>query len=151
MPAQTAAFRTASPEHGWSLDNLTNDTRPVDGLVHKYYDAVQMSVTNILGGFENLLLLAILRLGDRAYGVTIRLELLDSAGRDVAVGAIYTGLDRLQQKGFVTSWNGEPTRERGGRAKKFYRVTPSGKQALKETHRALRQLAAGLEELSHYV
>jgi len=110
-----------------------------------------MSVTNILGGFENLLLLAILRLGDRAYGVTIRLELLDSAGRDVAVGAIYTGLDRLQQKGFVTSWNGEPTRERGGRAKKFYRVTPSGKQALIETHRALRQLAAGLEELSHYV
>jgi DNA-binding PadR family transcriptional regulator len=106
-----------------------------------------MSGTNILGGFENLLLLAILRLGDRAYGVTIRLELLDSAGRDVAVGAIYTGLDRLQQK---DSWsrNGEPTRERGGRAKKFYRVTSGGKQALKETHRALRQLAAGLEEFT---
>jgi len=110
-----------------------------------------MSVSNILGGFEHLLLLAILRLGDRAYGVTIRRELLDSAGRDVAVGAIYTGLDRLQQKGFVASWDGEPTRERGGRAKKFYRLTPGGKQALKETHRAIRQLAAGLEELSHYV
>jgi DNA-binding PadR family transcriptional regulator len=110
-----------------------------------------MAATNILGGFENLLLLAILRLGDRAYGVTIRLELLDAAGRDVAVGAIYTGLDRLQQKGFVESWNGEPTSERGGRAKKFYRVTPAGKQALKETHRALQKLAAGLKELSHYV
>jgi DNA-binding PadR family transcriptional regulator len=110
-----------------------------------------MATSNILGGFENLLLLAILRLGERAYGVTIRLELLDVAGRDVAVGAIYTGLDRLQQKGFVESWNGEPTSERGGRAKKFYRVTPAGKQALKETHRALQQLAAGLEELSHYV
>jgi DNA-binding PadR family transcriptional regulator len=110
-----------------------------------------MSATNLLGGFENLLLLAILRLGDRAYGVTIRLELLDSAGRDVAVGAIYTGLDRLQQKGFVESWNGEPTRERGGRAKRFYRVTPIGNKALKETHRALRQLALGLAELSHYV
>jgi DNA-binding PadR family transcriptional regulator len=110
-----------------------------------------MAATNILGGFENLLLLAILRLGDRAYGVTIRLELLDTAARDVAVGAIYTGLDRLQQKGFVESWNGEPTAERGGRAKKFYRVTLAGKQALKETHRALKQLAAGLKELSHYV
>src|SRR5262245_66572464 len=110
-----------------------------------------MSGPNILGGFENLLLLAILRLEDRAYGVTIRFELLDSAGKDVAVGAIYTGLDRLQQKGFVESWAGEPTRERGGRSKKFYRVTPGGKRALKETHRALQQLAAGLEELSHYV
>ena len=105
----------------------------------------------LLGGFEHLLLLAILRLSDRAYGVTIRQELLDAAGKDVAVGAIYTGLDRLQQKGFVESWSGEPTAERGGRAKKFYRVTDGGKRALAETQRVLRQLSSGLKELSHYV
>src|SRR5262245_15043367 len=113
---------------------------------------LQCSIMNnqLLGGFENLLLLAILRLGDRAYGVTIRTALLE-AGKDAAVGAIYTGLDRLQQKGFVESWTGEPTCERGGRAKKFYRVTTRGKRALQETHRALHQLSNGLKELSHYV
>jgi DNA-binding PadR family transcriptional regulator len=99
----------------------------------------------LLGGFESLLLLAVLRLGDRAYGVTIRQELWDQAKRDVAVGAIYTGLDRLEQKGYVTSTMGEPTAERGGRAKKFYRLTASGKRALADTSRILRRLATGLE------
>ena len=104
-----------------------------------------MHARRLLGGFENLLLLAILRLDDRAYGVTIRQELLDQAKKDVAVGAIYTGLDRLEQKGFVKSWTGEPTPERGGKAKKFYRVTAQGKIALNETHRALNRLSHGLE------
>jgi len=99
----------------------------------------------LLGGFENLMLLVILRLDDRAYGVAIRKELLVQAEKDVAIGAIYTGLDRLEQKGFVHSWSGEPTPERGGRAKKFYRVTAAGKRALQETHRAVRRLSAGLE------
>jgi len=109
-----------------------------------------MLKNQLLGGFENLLLLAILRLDDRAYGVTIRQVLLQ-AGKDVAVGAIYTGLDRLQQKGFVESWTGEPTRERGGRSKKFYRVTAAGKRALRETHLALNRLSKGLMELTFRV
>jgi len=104
-----------------------------------------MKPPRLLGGFENLLLLVILRLDDRAYGVAIRKELLDEAEKDVAIGAIYTGLDRLEQKGFVHSWSGEPTPERGGRAKKFYRVTAQGKKALEETHRAIDRLSAGLE------
>jgi PadR family transcriptional regulator PadR len=104
-----------------------------------------MGANRLLGGFENLLLLAILRLEDRAYGVSIRQELLDQAGKDVAIGAIYTGLDRLEQKGFVKSWTGEPTAERGGKAKKFYSVTAQGKKALNETHGALRGLTRGLE------
>jgi PadR family transcriptional regulator PadR len=104
-----------------------------------------MSKNRLLGGFENLLLLVILRLDDRAYGVSIRQELLDQAQKDVAIGAIYTGLDRLEQKGFVKSWTGEPTPERGGRAKKFYRVTAQGKKALQETHRAIHRLSMGLE------
>ena len=104
-----------------------------------------MNENRLLGGFEHLLLLAILRLDDRAYGVTIRQELLDHAAKDVAVGAIYTGLDRLELKGFVKSWTGEPTAERGGKAKKFYRVTALGKRALNDTHRALQHLSRGLE------
>lgn len=104
-----------------------------------------MQTDRLLGGFENLLLLAVLRLDERAYGVAIRMELLDRARKDVAIGAIYTGLDRLEQKGFVRSWTGEPTPERGGRAKKFYRVTAKGRKALQETHRMIGSLAAGLK------
>ena len=104
-----------------------------------------MKDPRLLGGFESVLLLAILRLEDRAYGAAIRQELLDHADKDVAVGAIYTGLDRLEQKGFVESWMGEPTAERGGRAKKFYRVTAAGKRALTDTSRLLRRLAVGLQ------
>jgi PadR family transcriptional regulator, regulatory protein PadR len=109
------------------------------------YNAVVMDRNRLLGGFENLLLLAILRLADRAYGVSIRQELINCAEKDVAVGAIYTGLDRLEQKGFVKSWTGEPSPERGGRSKKFYRVTAKGKRALEETHRAIHRLSLGLE------
>jgi PadR family transcriptional regulator PadR len=107
-----------------------------------------MKSERLLGGFENLLLLVILRLDDRAYGVAIRRELLEQAEKDVAIGAIYTGLDRLEKKGFVKSWSGEPTPERGGRAKKFYRVTAQGKKALEETHRAVRRLSIGLEAMN---
>jgi len=118
---------------------------PFDITPANYYNAVVMRTPRLLGGFENLLLLVILRLDDRAYGVAIRKELLDEADKDVAIGAIYTGLDRLEQKGFVHSWSGEPTPERGGRAKKFYRVTAAGKKALQETHRAIHRLSTGLE------
>ena len=117
----------------------------LDTHIANYYTAVVMKTPRLLGGFENLLLLVILRLDDRAYGVAIRKELLDEAEKDVAIGAIYTGLDRLEQKGFVHSWSGEPTPERGGRAKKFYRVTAQGKKALQETHRAIHRLSSGLE------
>jgi DNA-binding PadR family transcriptional regulator len=109
-----------------------------------------METQRLLGAFENMLLLAILRLDDRAYGMAIRRELAEQADKDVAIGAIYTGLDRLEQKGFVKSWTGEPTPERGGRAKKFYRITARGSKALRETHRAIGRLSAGLEgRLAH--
>lgn len=104
-----------------------------------------MKTIRLLGGFENILLLAVLRLDDRAYGVAIRQEILHQADKDVAVGAIYTGLDRLEHKGFVKSWTGEPTAERGGRAKKFYRVTAQGKRALNDTNEVLRRLSSGLQ------
>lgn len=104
-----------------------------------------MDVDRLLGGFEHLLLLAVMRLGEDAYGASIRRELLDRAHKDVAVGAIYTGLERLERKGFVESWLGEPTAERGGRAKRFYRVTGAGRMAVADTNRAIRQLSAGVQ------
>ena len=110
-----------------------------------YYTAVVMRKERLLGGFETLLLLAVIRLDGLAYGVTVREELKEHAGKDVAVGAIYTGLDRLEQKGFVGSWTGDPTPERGGRAKRFYRATASGIRAIKDTQAAIRKLSSGLK------
>ena len=82
-----------------------------------------------LGEFEQLILLAILRLGDRAYGVTIRTEIFERAGRTVAPDASYSALDRLEDKALVKARVGEPTLQRGGRAKRFFPVTPSGARA----------------------
>jgi DNA-binding PadR family transcriptional regulator len=110
-----------------------------------YYTAVVMKTERLLGGFETLLLLAVIRLDGLAYGVTVREELREHAGKDVAVGAIYTGLDRLEQKGFVESWTGDPTPERGGRAKRFYRATANGVRAIKDTQAAIRRLSSGLK------
>src|SRR5262245_57222871 len=78
------------------------------------------------------------------HAVAARQELLDQADKEVAVGAIYTGLDRLEQKGYVESWMGEPTAKRGGRGKRIYRVTSAGRRALADMDRAFRQVSAGL-------
>lgn len=91
-----------------------------------------------------MVLLAVVRLGDDAYGVPISKELLHLAGREVALGSIYAALDRLEQKGFVTSVLGDPTPERGGRAKRYFRITHIGGEALTTTHRALKNLWAGI-------
>jgi DNA-binding PadR family transcriptional regulator len=100
-----------------------------------------------LGEFEQLILLAILRLGDRAYGVTIRAELADRAGRTIAPGALYTALERLEAKGLVTSRMGDPTPQRGGRAKRYVTVTAAGVQALARAVRAYERLLDGLDVL----
>ena len=90
-----------------------------------------------LGRFEHFLLLVVVRLGEDAYGLTIRRELARHIGREVAVGAIYTALARLERRGLVQSWLGEPTPERGGKAKRYYRVLPAGKKALTQAEAAL--------------
>ena len=100
---------------------------------------------NYLGEFEHIVLLSLLRLDDRAYGVTVRQDIAVRTGRDVSIGAIYTTLDRLEVKGFVRSRLGEPTTERGGRAKRFFRVTAKGVRAVNATHDALRSMSVGLE------
>jgi PadR family transcriptional regulator PadR len=103
-----------------------------------------MSQRSFLGEMELMVLLAIVRLGDDAYGVPISGELLNLAGREVALGSIYAALDRLEQKGFVTSSLGDPTPERGGRAKRYFRVTSSGIRVLKTTRAALINLWSGI-------
>ena len=98
-----------------------------------------------LGSLEQLLLLALLRLGDDAYGVPIRDEIEQRTGRVVSPGAIYTALDRLETRGLVRSRLGEPTPERGGKRKRHYRLTARGASAVAEAHSGLAQMARGLE------
>lgn len=102
-----------------------------------------MSERDNLGEFEQLVLLAILRLGDEAYGMRIRREIDERAGRPISVGAMYSTLDRLEQKGFVDSALGEATSERGGRAKRFFTVNPSGRQMLTRSLTAVGKMARG--------
>src|SRR4030095_8312392 len=89
-----------------------------------------MSQTPALGEFEQVVLLAILRLGPEAYGVTIRREIAACTERDPAPGALYTTLDRLEDKGLVTSRYGDPTPERGGRAQRYFTLTAPGVRRL---------------------
>lgn len=100
-----------------------------------------------LGEFEELVLLTVCNLSDNAYGVTIQETLEQEANRTVSVGAIYAALDRLSRKGFVESWVGGATEERGGRRKRFYRVTSAGIAGLKEMRRVREKLWQGLENL----
>jgi len=98
-----------------------------------------------LGEFEQMILLALVRLGDDAYGVTIREEIERQTGREVFVGAVYTALGRLQKQGCVSSSIGEPTAKRGGRRKKFYALEPEGEAALSRTLEAYRRMTHGIE------
>jgi DNA-binding PadR family transcriptional regulator len=104
-----------------------------------------MSAFDSIGEFEHMVLLAVLRLGDEAYAVTVRDEILAHTGRDVSRGSIYITLDRLETKGFLKSRLGEPTAERGGRAKRYYTLRPVAIEALKESRRALVSLWRGFE------
>jgi len=102
-------------------------------------------VAENLGEFEHIVLLAVLRLGDEAYAVAIRDEIQRCTGRDVSRGAIYITLDRLETKGYLSSRFGDPTPERGGRAKRFYALRPRALLLLKDSRRALVALWRGLE------
>jgi PadR family transcriptional regulator PadR len=106
-----------------------------------------MSPAAPLGEFEQIVLLAILRLDENAYGVTIRAEIAACTDREPAPGALYTTLDRLQEKGLVTSRLGDPTPQRGGRAKRYFTVTVSGVEAVTRAQRSYQRLLKGLRLL----
>lgn len=97
-----------------------------------------------LGDFEQLVLLALVRLGDTAYGVSIHDEIVRRARRAVTVAAVYKTLERLEDKGLAASSLGEPTAERGGRRKKYFRIQPAGRRALRHAIASLKRMADGL-------
>lgn len=99
------------------------------------------------GEWELMVILALMRLGDDAYGVPICREIEEQTGREVAVGSVYATLERLEEKGFVCSKKGEPTAERGGRAKRYFRMTGNGIREVRRTQRALMNLCNGLRQL----
>jgi PadR family transcriptional regulator, regulatory protein PadR len=100
-----------------------------------------------IGNFELMVMLALIRLGDDAYGVPISQEIEERSGREVAIGSVYAALERLERKGLVTSKLGEATPERGGRAKRYFRVTGKGRREVRETQAALMSLWQGLPGL----
>ena|SRR5271170_1601539 len=103
-----------------------------------------------LGEFEHLILLALLRLEDRAYGVSVRQEIELRTRREVSIGAVYATLDRLEAKGYVKSHRGEPTPERGGRSKRFFRVAAKGVAAVNRSQQAFQSMNEGLDLIGGY-
>lgn len=123
----------------------------IDRLADLFYfvviDGERVNKSLSLGEFEQIVLLAILRLEDAAYGVTIQAEIKSCVGRKTTPGALYTTLDRLEQKGLLSSRSGESTPARGGRAKRFYSVTDEGRQRLINAQSAFHRLLVGLNLL----
>ena len=101
-------------------------------------------MADTIGDFEQRILFAMLRLGHDAYGVTIRREIETRTGRSVSPGALYTALDRLETRGFVSSRLGDPTPERGGKRKRMYTLRPAGERALARVFESLRQMSNGV-------
>src|SRR2546423_983155 len=104
-----------------------------------------MAQRNRLGELEQIVLLAILRLGDDSYGVPIRRDIEKRTRRSLTVGALYSTLDRLEEKGYLTSWLGDPTPDRGGRSKRYFKLKPLGLRALRESREALSAMWEGLD------
>ena len=107
-----------------------------------------MARENALGQFEFIVLLALLRLGDEAYGMPIAQAIEETTGRDVVLSSVYFALERLQKKGMISSTLGEPTAERGGRAKRYFRVTARGLREVRDTRRTLTKLWRRLPQLA---
>lgn len=105
-----------------------------------------MAQKQFLGEFEELVLLAIMKLGKEAYGVPIAQAIEDATGKRVSIGALYTTLSRLEEKKFISSWLGEKTEERGGRAKKYFAVEIAGKTAIQISENGRLNLVSGLRE-----
>ena len=106
-----------------------------------------MAKREYLGQLELMVLLAVMRSGHNAYGVAISLEIEDKSGREVALGSVYAALERLENKGFVISRLGEPTAERGGKARSYFKLTSAGLKQVREAHSTLTKLCEGLPAL----
>lgn len=105
-----------------------------------------MTARSQLGDLEELVLLAVLRLGDGAYGAALRTELRERAGRTVSISTVYVTLMRLEEKGYVRSWMGEPSGERGGKAKRHFALRPEGLEALEAARDVRARMWEGIAE-----
>jgi DNA-binding PadR family transcriptional regulator len=108
-----------------------------------------MSKFYSLGEFEIIVMAAIMHIGEQAYGTLVKEEIASRGGRQVSVGALYSTLGRLESKGLLTSFEGEPTKERGGRAKRYFRVTKSGYEALSKSIDMLQSFITELPRFEH--
>jgi PadR family transcriptional regulator, regulatory protein PadR len=139
LPLQPVlCFVVAGPARSWALD----------GSGHLTYTVGQMSGIGSVGQFEQMVLAAILSLRDNAYGVTIHGKVAELAQpKRVSLGAVYVTLDRLEDKGFVSSWLTDPTAERGGRAKRCYRLEALGEQALQESAATAMRVSEAIQKV----
>jgi DNA-binding PadR family transcriptional regulator len=113
---------------------------PLDFLLHLSYITKQMKRGELLGSLEHIILLALARLDGGAHGMIVRREIEKRTGRSISIGAVYATLERLEAKGYVGSFTGEPTAERGGRAKRLFRVEAAGKRALQVSEQTIRSM-----------
>ena len=100
---------------------------------------------DLLGSLEHIVLLALVRLGSHAYGMTVRQEIEERTGRNMSIGAVYATLERLEAKGYVSSFTGEPTAERGGRAKRHFQIEADGQRALRASQDMIRKMTVGVK------
>jgi DNA-binding PadR family transcriptional regulator len=115
------------------------------GFWHLLYYVEEMPAGELLGSLEHIVLLALVRLEDNAYGMTVRREIEARTGRNISIGAVYATLERLEAKGYISSFSGEPTAERGGRAKRLFRVEADGERAMRVSQEAIEKMMIGLK------
>jgi DNA-binding PadR family transcriptional regulator len=135
FPTSPAITRVRYPHPPWRL------TSPF----YWFYIVEEMKQGELLGSLEHIVLLALVRLDDNAHGMIVRREIEERTGRNVSIGAVYATLERLEAKGYVSSFTGEPTPERGGRAKRLFRVEAAGKRALQISNQTIRSMTVGLK------
>lgn len=114
----------------------------VDCSSHLFYIIKEMKRGELLGSLEHIILLALVRLEGIAHGMIVRREIEERTGRNISIGAVYATLERLEAKGYVSSSTGDPTPERGGRAKRLFRVEAAGKRALQISEQTLHSMTA---------
>jgi PadR family transcriptional regulator PadR len=114
----------------------------IDSLLHLFYITEEMKRGELLGSLEHIILLALVRLEGSAHGMVVRREIEERTGRNISIGAVYATLERLEAKGYVSSSTGDPTPERGGRAKRMFRVEAAGNRALQVSEQTLHSMTA---------
>jgi DNA-binding PadR family transcriptional regulator len=117
-------------------------------IAHNFIIVEDMRKREYLGQLELLVLMAVIRPAKDAYGVLISREIAEKSGREVALASVYAALERLEKKGFVSSRLGEPTAERGGRARTYFKPTAAGVKEAREAHETLLRLSGGLPSLN---